>query len=156
VLLGSAADGDHDGKSMENAFRHFEYLYRRRAVAYIGFVPELAQKVYAASDIYLVPSLYEPCGLSQLVALKYGAVPVARETGGLADTVKDSLHGVGNGFTFRDYHAGALRYAIERALWGYMNREGWDILTKRAMNCDFSWDSGPVHEYIRLFERLMG
>jgi starch synthase len=156
VLLGSAAEGDHDGKSMEHAFWYFENMNRGRAVAYIGFVPELAQKIYAASDIYLVPSLYEPCGLSQLVALKYGAIPVARETGGLADTVEDSFHGTGNGFTFRDYNAGALRYAIERALWGYMNREGWDILTKRAMNGDFSWDAGPVHEYIALFKRLMG
>jgi len=123
-------------------------------VAYIGFVPELAQKIYAASDIYLMPSKYEPCGLSQIIALKYGAIPVVRETGGLADTVQDSFFGTGNGFTFREYNGHELCNAIERALWGYQDREGWNVLTRRAMGCDFSWDSNSVNAYISLYENL--
>jgi starch synthase len=154
VLLGSAAEGDWEGRQIEDGFRDFENRYRGRAVAYIGFVPELAQKIYAASDIYLMPSKYEPCGLSQIVALKYGAVPVVRETGGLADTVKDSFHGTGNGFAFRRYSGQELCGAIERALWGYQNKEGWHTLTKRAMECDFSWEAGSVDAYIRLFEKI--
>ena len=156
VLLGNAAAGDLDGRYMEDGFRYFENRYRGRVVSYIGFVPELAQKIYAASDIYLMPSKYEPCGLSQIIAMKYGAIPVVRETGGLADTVHDSLSGSGNGFTFTYYSGEELRRAIERALHGYRDRNGWSILTKRAMQCDFSWDAGPVHEYIHLYERLAG
>ena len=155
VLLGSAANGDVDGRNLEDGFRYIEHCYRGRAVSYIGFVPELAQKIYAASDIYLMPSKYEPCGLSQIIALKYGAIPVVRETGGLADTVRDSFDGNGYGFTFRYYDSKDLRDAIERALWGYKDREGWNMLTKRAMECDFSWDSSSVKEYINLYENLL-
>ena len=155
VLLGCAADGDKEGKQMEDGFRDIENRYRGRAVAYIGFVPELAQKIYAASDIYLMPSKYEPCGLSQIIAMKYGAIPVVRETGGLSDTVQDSMYGNGNGFRFRLYNGWDLRFAIERALYGYRDRNGWGILTKRAMECDFSWDSGPVYEYMHLYEKLL-
>ena len=155
VLLGSAADGDEEGKQLENGFRAIENRYRGSAVGYIGFLPELAQKIYAASDMYLMPSKYEPCGLSQIIALKYGAVPIVRETGGLADTVQDSFHGSGNGFTFRYYSGAELRGAIERALWGYQNHRGWDILTRRAMACDFSWDSGSVDKYMELYGRLV-
>jgi len=155
VLLGCAADGDNEGKQMEYGFWDIENRYRGRAVAYIGFLPELAQKIYAASDIYLMPSKYEPCGLSQIIAMKYGAIPVVRETGGLSDTVQDSMCGSGNGFRFRYYNGHDLRFAIERALWGYSDRSGWNALTKRAMECDFSWDSGPVYEYIHLYEKLM-
>ncbi|MCL2425791.1 MAG: glycogen synthase [Oscillospiraceae bacterium] len=156
VLLGSAADGDGEGKYMEEAFRQLESRYKGRVVAYIGFVPELAQKIYAASDIYLMPSKYEPCGLSQIIALKYGAIPVVRETGGLADTITDSLDGLGNGFTFRGYNADDFHNAIERALQGYQDRKGWNLLTQRAMERDFSWDSGPADEYIKLYEGLIG
>jgi len=154
VLLGNAAEGDKEGKDLENGFRDIENRYRGRAVAYIGFSPELAQKVYAASDIYLMPSKYEPCGLSQIIALKYGAIPIVREIGGLVDTIEDSYFGTGYGFTFRDYNAYAFREAIERALQGYQDHYGWAILTKRAMERDFSWDSGPVKDYIDLYERL--
>ena len=156
VILGSAADSDFEGKQLENDFRNVESRYRGRAVAYIGFVPELAQKIYAASDIYLMPSKYEPCGLSQIIAMKYGAIPVVRETGGLSDTVRDSLGGDGNGFTFKNYSSRELSDAIERALAGFKIKSGWYILTRRAMKCDFSWDSGSANEYIALFERLVG
>jgi starch synthase len=154
VLLGSAAEGDEEGKWLEYSFRDLENRYRGRVCSYIGFVPELAQKIYAASDIYLMPSKYEPCGLSQIFALKYGAVPVVRETGGLADTVKDSFHGTGNGFTFRHYDGKELRDAIERALWGFSDKKGWKTLTERAMKCDFSWEANSVDEYIDLYQRI--
>ena len=156
VILGNAADGDIEGKQIEYGFRNTESRYPGRAVAYIGFVPELAQKIYAASDIYLMPSKYEPCGLSQIIAMRYGAIPVVRETGGLSDTVRDSLSGEGNGFTFRNYSGRELSDTIERALAGYYVKAGWNILTRRAMKCDFSWDSGPVNEYIDLFNKLIG
>jgi len=155
VLLGSAAEGDADGKNLELGFRYIEERYRGRAVAYIGFVPELAQKVYAASDIYLMPSKYEPCGLSQIIALKYGAIPIVREIGGLVDTIEDSYYGTGYGFTFKNYDSHDFRGAIERALQGYRDREGWNILTKRAMERDFSWEAGPVNDYINLYNRLV-
>jgi len=156
VLLGSAADGDGEGKLMEEAFRQLEARYTGRVVAYIGFVPELAQKIYAASDIYLMPSKYEPCGLSQIMALKYGTIPVVRETGGLADTIVDSMDGSGYGFTFKEYNCEDFRHAIERALQGYQDRKGWNILTQRAMELDFSWDSDPTGEYIKLYKNLVG
>ena len=156
VLLGSAAKGDKEGKKLEYGFREIENRYRGRAVAYIGFVPELAQKIYAASDIYLMPSKYEPCGLSQIIALKYGSIPIVRETGGLADTIEDSYYGTGYGFTFKNYNSIEFRGAIERALMGYKDRNGWNILTKRAMERDFSWDGGPVSEYIELYKSLIG
>ena len=155
IFLGSAAHGDGDGARMEDALRELEQRYRGRVVSYIGFVPKIAQRIYAASDIFLVPSLYEPCGLTQLIALKYGAIPVVRETGGLADTITDSGNGDGNGFTFKNYSGEELKHAIERALCGYWNREGWDLLTKRAMNCDYSWDTTSVVHYKNLFEHLL-
>jgi starch synthase len=155
VLLGNAAAGDYEGGWLEEGFRELERRYRGRVVSYIGYIPELAQKIYAASDIYLMPSKYEPCGLSQIIALKYGAIPVVRETGGLADTVKDRADGTGNGFTFTHYSAAELYRAIERALWGYKDSKGWDALVKRAMECDFSWDADATDEYSNFYRQLL-
>lgn len=154
VLLGSAAKGDEEGRQLESEFMKFEEFYKGRMAVYIGFVPELSQKIYAASDIYLMPSKYEPCGLSQLIALKYGAIPVVRETGGLADSVKDNLNGKGNGYTFKDYDCESLIDAVNRAMGDYKDSEGWEKLTKRAMKCDFSWDASSAAMYIRHFKSL--
>ena len=155
VILGSAADGDREGKEMEWIFRWQENQNRGKMVSYIGFVPELAYKIYAAADIYLVPSLYEPCGLSQMIALKYGAIPVVRETGGLADTVTDNTDGNGNGFTFMYYDRNGLEYGINNALNCYKDEKQWDALVRRAMACDFSWDTNSADEYIKLYEGLV-
>jgi starch synthase len=152
VFLGNAADGDWEGKKMESEFRELERRYPQRVVSYIGFEPKIAQQIYAGADTFVVPSLYEPCGLSQMISLKYGTIPIVRETGGLSDTVQDSLEGKGNGFTFKNYDAHALKFAALRAIEGYRDQEGWAILVRRAMdNADFSWDLGPVEEYMKLY-----
>ena len=88
--------------------------YPGRLVACQGFVPELSRKIYAGSDIFLMPSRSEPCGLSQMIALRYGSIPVVRETGGLKDSIQDSGDGNGNGFTFQNYNSGDMVYAVQR------------------------------------------
>jgi starch synthase len=148
VILGS---GDWE---YENFFKEMQNKYPGRLCACFGFVPELSRKIYAAADIFLMPSKSEPCGLAQMIALRYGAIPVVRETGGLKDSIQDSGDGQGNGFTFRSYDSGDMLYALHRALEGYQNREGWDILVERAMKCDFSWGRS-ANEYIRLYRELI-
>ena len=120
----------------------------------LGFVPSLSKKIYAGTDMFLMPSKSEPCGLSQIIALRYGSVPIVRETGGLRDTISDSGDGEGNGFTFASYNAHDMLYTIRRAIEGYQNREGWSILVKRAMECDNSWGKS-ANEYIRLYKDLL-
>ena len=118
-----------------------------------GFVPELAQKIYAASDLFLMPSKSEPCGLSQMVACRYGAVPIVRETGGLKDSIRDCGDGEGYGFTFKTYNADDMLYAIRRGIGAYRNPADWAVITERAMRCDFSWGRS-ANEYIRLYKSL--
>ncbi|MBR5618436.1 MAG: glycogen synthase GlgA [Clostridia bacterium] len=147
AVLGS---GDYE---YEEFFRYIEGKYPGRAGVRIGFIPELAHKIYAGSDIFLMPSKTEPCGLSQMVALRYGSIPIVRETGGLRDSVQDSGDGEGNGFTFRSYNAHDMGHAIRRALMGYRDAEGWMTLTRRAMECDNSWTRSAA-EYIRMYKSL--
>ena len=109
---------------------------------------------YAGSDIFLMPSRSEPCGLSQMIALRYGSIPVVRETGGLKDSIQDSGDGNGNGFTFQNYNSGDMVYAVQRALTGYENKEGWSILVERALKSDNSWGRS-ANEYIRLYKQLL-
>ncbi|MDR1891525.1 MAG: glycogen synthase [Oscillospiraceae bacterium] len=118
-----------------------------------GFIPELAQKIYAGADMFLMPSRQEPCGLAQMIALRYGTIPIVRETGGLADTVRDSGDGEGNGFTFAPYSPSDMVHAVFRAVEGYANREGWRVLQKRAMDCDNSWKKS-AEEYARLYKSI--
>ena len=137
----------------ESFFEELSAKYPDRMSLTLGFVPELARKIYAGSDIFLMPSKSEPCGLSQMVALRYGSIPVVRETGGLRDTVTDSGNSTGNGFVFVNYNAHDMLAAIKRACEGYKNRSGWRILCKRAMECDNSWGKS-ANEYIRLYREL--
>lgn len=123
VILGS---GDW---VYENFFREVQGRFPDKFRYCAGFVPELAQKIYAASDIFLMPSKSEPCGLSQMVACRYGAVPVVRETGGLKDSIQDCGDGFGNGFTFKTYNANDMLYAVRRALGAYANKNDWPILS---------------------------
>ncbi len=148
VILGS---GDWE---YENFFKEMQSRYAGRVCACFGFIPELSHKIYAASDLFLMPSRTEPCGLAQMIALRYGAVPVVRETGGLKDTVTDSGGGKGNGFTFRDYSSDDMLGAVKRAVKGYADRDGWKILMRRGMECDFSWGHS-ANEYIRLYRSLL-
>lgn len=134
VILGS---GDAE---YENFFKEMHHRYGGRVCFCQGFVPELARKIYSGSDIFLMPSKSEPCGLSQMIALRYGTIPVVREVGGLKDSIHDSGDGNGNGFSFAKYEAADMIGALKRAIWGYWNREGWRTLIRRAMLSDNSWN----------------
>jgi len=142
----------------EDFFRRYGERYPEQVSANIMFNNELAHQVYAAADLFLMPSLFEPCGLSQLIALRYGALPIVRETGGLKDTVVayNEATGEGNGFSFANYNAHDMLYTIERAVSFYHDRADgvWDMLVKRAMKADFSWDKS-AEEYIRLYEQVL-
>lgn len=148
VILGS---GDWE---YESFFRDMQEKHKGKFVACFGFLPELSRKIYAASDMFLMPSKSEPCGLSQMIALRYGSIPIVRETGGLKDSIIDSGDNEGNGFTFKSYDAGDMRYAMERALAGFANREGWNILAKRAMESDNSWGKS-ANAYIRMYKSII-
>lgn len=117
------------------------------------FDPVLAKRIYAASDMFLMPSIFEPCGLSQLISFRYGTIPVARSTGGLKDTVVGYLSDKerGNGFTFWGYRDEDLTEVVELALGVYKNKAEWKSIAKRAMELDFSW-TRSAKEYIRLYE----
>lgn len=116
----------------------------------------LSRKIYAASDMFLMPSHYEPCGLGQLIALRYGSVPVVRKTGGLADTVFDLRDGIreANGFTFDEYTPEAFWNAISRALELYKDRKKWDKMVRTGMNTDYSWDHS-AGEYEVLYDKAL-
>ena len=148
VILGS---GDYE---YETFFREMQNKYPGRLCACFGFVPELSRKIYAGADIFLMPSKSEPCGLSQMIALRYGTIPVVRETGGLRDSIRDSGDGFGNGFTFANYNAHELYEACWRAKEGYWNKDGWPILVRRAMECDFSW-SNSAKSYEGLYNEVV-
>lgn len=122
----------------------------------LKFDAVLAQRIYAASDIFLMPSKFEPCGLGQMISLKYGAIPVVRKTGGLADSIIDYDENPkeGNGFVFSEYTQGALLDAIKRALRLYADSTKWQSLLKRAMKCDFSWKQS-AKRYVELYERAL-
>ncbi|MCH4239017.1 MAG: glycogen synthase GlgA [Oscillospiraceae bacterium] len=148
VILGS---GEWE---YEQFFRQMQDRYPGRLSSCHGFVPELSRKIYAGVDILLMPSKSEPCGLSQMIALRYGTIPIVRETGGLKDSIQDSGGGEGNGFTFASYDSGDMDNAVRRALTGYQDKDGWKILVQRAMHCDMSWGKS-ANEYIRLYRDLL-
>lgn len=130
--------------------------YPNRVAARIGFDEPLAHQIEAGSDIFLMPSLYEPCGLNQMFSLKYGTIPVVRAVGGLKDTVEDydpEASG-GTGFVFQAYEPQALLDAIQRALSVFRQKRAWTALRRRAMNKDFSWDRSAA-AYSNLYEQLV-
>jgi starch synthase len=114
----------------------------------------MAHKVEAGSDMFLMPSRYEPCGLNQIYSLKYGTVPVVRATGGLEDTIDEQPMGGGNGFKFWGYNSDALLDALQRALAVFRDKEVWVKMMQRGMSQDFSWDK-PAQEYVRVYERVI-
>ena len=148
VVLGS---GDYQ---YEEFFRGLAARYPEQVGLCLGFIPDLARKIYAGSDLFLMPSKSEPCGLSQMVALRYGSIPIVRETGGLRDSVTDSGDGEGNGFVFSTYNAHDMLHAIRRACEGYEDKDGWQILVKRAMDSDNSWGKS-ANEYIRMYKEIL-
>lgn len=149
VILGS---GEWE---FENFFYEVAKKYPQKVGLKIGFDGTLAHRIYAGADIFLMPSKSEPCGLAQMVSLRYGTVPIVRETGGLNDTITDSGNGEGNGFTFKNFNAHEMEDAVWRAIAGYRDKNGWDILRKRCMACNNSW-SASAGAYIGLYKELIG
>jgi starch synthase len=150
VILGT---GD---KHYESLFKNAAYNYRGKVSANIMFDDDLAHKVYAGSDLLLMPSLFEPCGLGQIISLRYGCIPIVRETGGLKDTVTsfNEITREGNGFSFTNYNAHDMLYTIERAIKIYKDDKTWAMLVKRAMECDYSWNAS-ARRYLELYDELI-
>ena len=139
----------------ENFFWEKAAAYPGTVAFWQGFVPELARKMYAGGDILLMPSKSEPCGLAQMVALRYGTIPIIRETGGLRDSIIDLGGEGGNGFTFKTYNAHDMLDAIRRAVALYGDKKAWKAAVAHAMECDFSWASS-AKKYIEMYNRVLG
>ena len=139
----------------ENMIKSVEERHPNKFRAILAISSDLASKLYAASDIFLMPSKFEPCVLSQLIAMKYGSVPVVRETGGLKDTVPafNPETGEGKGFTFKTYNAYDMLDAIWRAYATYNDKDNWDKIVKNDMNSDFGWDVS-AKKYIDIYQSL--
>ncbi|WP_027719471.1 glycogen synthase GlgA [Desulfovirgula thermocuniculi] len=151
VVLGS---GD---RYYEEMFREIQRRYPEKVGVYIGFNAILAQRIYAGADMFLMPSRFEPCGLGQLIAMRYGTVPVVRATGGLADTVVDynPATGTGTGFVFYEYKGDAFYHALQRALFVYREQpEQWRRIVREGMERDFSWARSAV-EYLQLYQEAL-
>ena len=126
-----------------------------RVRVFIGFDERRAHLVEGGSDMFLMPSRFEPCGLNQMYSLRYGTVPVVRAVGGLVDTVRpfNPKNGHGTGFLFADYHPAALMDVLNAALATYSNKKAWKRLQKNGMRADFSWDRS-AGEYVKMYQRL--
>ena len=147
--------GTGDAK-YEEMLRRTAWYNPTKVSANIMFSNDLAHKVYAAADLFLMPSLFEPCGLSQLISFAYGTIPIVRETGGLKDTVVpfNKFTGEGNGFSFYPYSAHDMVYTIRMALEHFANKEVWNKLVKGAMKLNFSWDAS-AKKYEELYNNLI-
>ena len=152
VVLGTGEE------QYENMFRHFAWKYDKKVAACIYYSEEMSHKIYASSDAFLMPSLFEPCGLSQLMSLRYGTVPIVRETGGLKDTVEpyNEFAGTGTGFRFANYNAhemlGTIRYAEQVY---YDRKREWNKIVDRGMAKDFSW-ANSARQYEEMYNWLAG
>ncbi|MDD7408865.1 MAG: glycogen/starch synthase [Anaerovoracaceae bacterium] len=136
----------------EDFFRYLESKYPDKVRAFITFNSQLSHKLYSASDIFLMPSKTEPCGLSQMIAMRYGTVPVVRATGGLRDSVSDCTMGEGTGFVFENYDMSSFADALSRAISLYGNKKSWEALVRYDLKQDFSWNRSAL-EYMKLYER---
>jgi len=150
ILLGQ---GD---KKYEKKFSELGKKHRGRLAVKIAFDNVLAHKIEAGSDMFLMPSRYEPCGLNQMYSLKYGTIPVVRATGGLDDTIMefDPEAGKGNGFKFAEYSSRALIEEIKRALAIYQNKNLWLRLVKNVMKEDFSWKRSAL-KYEEIYNQVL-
>ena len=150
VMLGT---GD---KEYEDMFLYFQYKYPEKMAARVYFNEDEAHLIYAASDIFLMPSMSEPCGISQLISLRYGTLPIVREVGGLKDTVEpyNLYTGKGNGFTFKNFNAHEMLFTIKNALFIYKDEKNWYNLVESAMNSKNDWEKSSK-EYIDLYKTLI-
>ena len=151
ILLGTGEP------EIEDYFKELQDQYPNQVKAFIEFNKDLSKKIYAGSDIFLMPSKSEPCGLAQMISSRYGTVPVVRETGGLYDTIKpyNKYTGEGNGFTFANYNAHEMKDAIGRAVELFKDEQKWDTLVKKIMEIDFSWNVSAI-KYVELYKKLTG
>ena len=150
VVLGTGEE------KYENMFRHFAWKYQGKVSANIFYSEALSHKVYAACDAFLMPSLFEPCGLSQLMSLRYGTVPIVRETGGLKDTVipYNEYESTGTGFSFANYNAHEMYFTLQYAMNIYYNKKReWNKLIDRGMAADFSWNHS-ASKYQEMYDWL--
>ena len=131
--------------------RALQARFPENVKVWLAFDPPLGQRIYAGCDVFLMPSRYEPCGLGQLISLRYGAVPLVRRTGGLADTVRDAGMADGTGFVFEKATVTDLRKACIRAIDAYADRAGWRAMQRRGMEQDWSWQRASG-EYEELYE----
>jgi len=148
VILGT---GD---EKYETVLREFGHTHPKSLSIHLTFDPVLAQKIYGGSDFFLMPSRYEPCGLGQMIALRYGTIPIVRKTGGLADTIQDADAPGGNGFVFSEYRTEALLACALRAQKAYADRTRWTALVRGAMTFDFSWRVS-AEKYLDLYHRVL-
>jgi starch synthase len=148
VALGS---GD---KLYEEMFLRLNKQFPQKITVKVAYDNALAHKIEAGSDMFLMPSRYEPCGLNQIYSLKYGTVPIVRATGGLDDTIEpwNPRTGKGTGFKFNDYNGEVLLLTIKEALHAYRDQSSWQTLMRNGMAKDFSW-TASAKEYIRVYER---
>ncbi|NLM13040.1 MAG: glycogen synthase GlgA [Epulopiscium sp.] len=139
----------------EEMFKHMQNTFPEKVSANILFNLDLAQKIYASSDLFLMPSLFEPCGLGQLISLRYGTIPIVRKTGGLADTIQafDEATCKGNGFVFDNFNSDEMLGEIKRALKVYQDKDKWKLLIENAMDSDYSWEDS-AKKYIELYKRI--
>lgn len=152
IFLGSGND------SYEQYFRYLENKYPNKVAAHIGFSEELAHKLYASTDIFLMPSRFEPCGLGQMIAMRYGALPLVRETGGLKDTVEpyNKYTNEGTGFTFTNYDSYELKEKLFEAIQLYeQNPQAWRTLTRQAMKKDYSLKRMAL-QYEEVYKKILG
>ena len=149
IILGSGE------RRFEQMFAEFATAFPRQIAFYRGFSNPLAHLIEAGSDMFLMPSVYEPCGLNQLYSLRYGTVPVVHKTGGLADTVRQWNGSTGTGFSFEHYDAGGLTWAMDAAISTYHDAPSWGRIVSNGMREDFSWDKqGRIYE--ELYTRMAG
>ncbi len=148
VILGSGE------KFYEDFFQEMQANHPDQVHVTTGFLPDLARRIYAGADIFLMPSQNEPCGLAQMISMRYGTIPVVRETGGLKDSVFDAGGENGNGFTFKTYDSHDMLDAVKRACSLFLDRRKWNALVKYAMKCDYSW-SVSAKTYLDLYRRLI-
>lgn len=150
VILGTGES------KFENVFHHFHSQYPDKVSAYIGYSEEKAHRIYASADAFLMPSLFEPCGLSQMMSMRYGTIPIVRETGGLKDTVQayNEYENTGTGFSFCNFNADDMKYVVEYAYHVFRDeRKAWEDMMQRAMAQDFSWNKS-AGEYEKLYDSL--
>ena len=149
VILGTG------NQHFENTLISYVSRFPKKISVNIGFDDTLASKIYAGSDFFLMPSLFEPCGLGQIISMRYGTIPIVRHTGGLYDTVSHYNYETreGNGFLFKDYLSSALIWAFNEGLNLYYNKEHFDIARINAMKSDYSWEKSAI-EYINLYNKI--